>query len=161
MSATSSPGPTLHRLWRRLAPLPGGRWLFSRVFDWMVPYTGSIRPRIVHLEPGHARLELRDRRGVRNHLNSIHAVALTNLAEATSGLAMVGGLPATVRGILVALEITFMKKARGTLVAECVCQVPEVTESQEEAVTVDVRDASGETVARLTARWLLGPVPKA
>ena len=45
-------------LWRRLSPLPGGPWLFSKVFGFMVPYSGSVGPRIRVLEPGHAVVEI-------------------------------------------------------------------------------------------------------
>ena len=159
MSTTPSPATRVQSLWNRLSPVPGGRWLFNTLFSWMVPYTGSIHPSVTHLEPGRARVVMADRRRVRNHLDSIHAVALANLGEVASGLAMVGALPATARGILVGLEVAYLKKARGTLVADCRCRVPQVTESQEQTVSVDVTDGDGDVVATVTARWLLGPVP--
>ena len=53
-----SPGSVLLRLWRRLRPLPFGTWLFARIFGRLVPYSGSVRPRILVLEPGHAEVEI-------------------------------------------------------------------------------------------------------
>jgi len=156
-TSLDAPGARLLRLWRRLSPLPGGGWLFGTILGFMVPYTGSIHPRVRLLEPGHARIELRDRRSVRNHLRSIHAIALTNLGELTSGLAMLVGLPPTVRGIVTGLSIEFHKKARGTLTAESVVTIPEVTAPCEHQVRASIRDQQGDVVAEATVRWRLAP----
>jgi acyl-coenzyme A thioesterase PaaI-like protein len=157
--ALESPGTRLRTLWARLSPLPGGRWLFSRMLGRMVPYSSSIGATVLHLESGHARVRIRDRRRVRNHLRSIHAVALANLGELSTGLALIGALEPTTRGILTGLEITYLKKARGVLEAEAQCSIPEVTSELEQSVEAQIRASDGEVVAVAQARWLLSPVP--
>ncbi len=123
----------------------------------MVPYSGSVRPRITHLEPGHVRIELRDRRAVRNHLRSVHAIALANIAELASGLAMTTALPDGIRGIVVRIRMDYLKKARGTLTAESRCVVPAITATEERDFTADVNDGAHEVVARATVTWRLSP----
>jgi acyl-coenzyme A thioesterase PaaI-like protein len=124
----------------------------------MARYTGSMRATVLDLEPGHARVALPDRRAVRNHLASIHAVALTNLGELTTGLALTTTLPPTVRGIPVRLTIAYHKKARGTIMAECRCApLPTLTEAADHAVTAQLRDEQGDVVAEVEAVWRLGP----
>lgn len=158
-AAASSPGERALSMWRRLSPLPFGRDLFMFAFGRLAPYSGALGARVLVLEPGRAKLELRDRRGVRNHLNSIHAVALANLGELASGLAMTTALPPGVRAIVLALKTEYAKKARGTLVAEANVTVPEVTGDLEHDVRAEIRDAAGDVVAVVTARWRLGLVP--
>ena len=150
-------GPTLRRRWRQLSALPAGRWLFSRLLGRMAPYTGSIGARVDALEPGYSRVLLRDRRAVRNHLRSIHAIALCNLGEVTTGLALMNSLPDKTRGILVAICADYHHKARGTLYAECHCDIPSDNHEQTCKVVAAINDDTGETVTTVTATWLLGP----
>lgn len=144
-------------LWQRTRGLPGGSRIFSVLLGRMVPYTGTIRPQVEALDDGYARVSMRDRRGVRNHLHSIHAIALMNLAEVTGGLALNYGLPADARAILTSLTIDYLKKARGRLTAEATIPLPESSERREYEFETIVRDAAGDEVARARARWLVGP----
>jgi len=156
--APAAPGARVLSLWRRCAGLPFGRALFSWMFGRQVPYSGSIGAEVVELEPGHARLVLRDRGAVRNHLGSIHAVALTNLGELASGLAMTTALPAGVRGIVLRIETVYLKKARGTLLCDCRVTVPEVTGDLNHEVHAEIRDAGSDIVASVRVVWRLGLV---
>src|SRR3954470_19771625 len=110
-----APGALAQQRGARVSPLPGGKALCSITIGRTAPYTGSIGARAEELRPGYARWSLRDRRAGRNHLSSIHAVALVNLAEVTTGTAMLMSLPAGTRGIVTDLTTTYVKKARGTL----------------------------------------------
>lgn len=144
--------------WDRLSGLPGGRALFSKMIGMMAPYTATIKPYVAELREGFARVEMKDRRGVRNHLNSIHAMALVNLAEVASGLSVTYSLPEDMRGILVGFEIEYTKKARGTLSAESDVVLPTLDGGRQELdVPVVTKDESGEVVTRATAKWLVGP----
>jgi acyl-coenzyme A thioesterase PaaI-like protein len=153
----SSTGTRLLALWRRLQPLPGGQWLFAKLFSRTVPYSGSVKPRIRLLEPGHAEVEIPDIRANRQHLGSVHAIALMNVAEMTSGLAMMAGLPDGVRGIVTTLSMTYHKKARGTIRAVSRVTVPRVTEDQDFDVLAECFDPSGTCVATGRVTWRLGP----
>jgi acyl-coenzyme A thioesterase PaaI-like protein len=151
-------GTALRTWWSRLRDLPGGPWLFSRLFGLAIPYSGSVSPRIHVLGRGRAVISMDDRRGVRNHLASIHAIALANLAEMTTGLALGFGLPAGMRTILVRVECEFLKKARGTITAAC--DAPVFTEIVEKEVLVEsiLTNEAGDVVAKGRAVWLAGPV---
>lgn len=152
-----APGPTVRQLWNTLSRLPGGKGLFSKAIGRAAPYTGSIDARVQELRPGYARLTMQDRPRLRNHLSSLHAVALTNLGEVTTGVAMLAGLPDGVRGIPIGLSIQYRKKARGTMTAECHVDPPSVQERQEFEVEGVIRDPQQDETARFRATWLLEP----
>jgi acyl-coenzyme A thioesterase PaaI-like protein len=148
----------IHSLWDRLSTRPGGRWIFSMLLGRIVPYTGSIKPRVLELTSTGARVELRDRRSVRNHLRSVHAIALANLAELSTGLPLAYAVQPRGRAILLSLNVEFLKKARGTLVGSSSFVAPSADREQDIDIPVEVRDAAGIVVARALARWRVGPV---
>lgn len=153
-----APGAAILAAWSRLARLPGGRWVFSRYVGRMAPYTGSIRAAVRDLRAGYAAVALPDRRRVRNHLRSIHAIALANLGELATGLATTTALPTGIRGIPIRLAITYAKKARGTITAECsTATLGSRAETWDHTAVAELRDAEGDLVATVEAVWRLGP----
>ncbi|HUP88053.1 MAG TPA: DUF4442 domain-containing protein [Longimicrobiales bacterium] len=158
MSTKISPAAALLQWWARLKNVPGGRALFGLILKRGIPYTATIKPEVARVEPGFARVEVEDRRRIRNHLNSIHAIALANLGELSGGLAMTATLPPSVRGILTGLRAEYHKKARGRLASECRCSIPVVTGTVDFEVQSFITDASGDRVATITALWRLSPL---
>ena len=153
-------GDTLLRLWSRAQRIPGGPGIFSRFVGRMAPYTATINARVLELDVGYARLRLEDRRRIRNHLRCIHAIALVNFLEETTGLAMISRFSTGFRGIVTRIEIDYVKKARGTLMAEC--RAPEIGDGVggEYAVEAEIKDATGDVVARGRAYWRIGQKPE-
>jgi acyl-coenzyme A thioesterase PaaI-like protein len=145
--------------WQLLQALPGGKVLFSRLLGYMAPYTGSIGAVVVALAPGRAEVEMADRPKVRNHLRSIHAVALVNLAELAGNVALAYSLPDDARFIVSGLEIEYVKKARGPISALGECPVPASSARAGYRVQVTLRDVAGDVVAKCVLHSLVGPKP--
>ena len=145
--------------WKKWATRPAGKRIFSALLGRMIPYTGSIKAYVMSLKPGYCQVILKDRKSVRNHLNSVHAIALMNLAELATGLAMNSALHSNMRGIVTRLSMDYLKKARGTLTAECQCDIPRRNEEAEYILEGIIRDEVGDIVAVGIATWKVGPRP--
>jgi acyl-coenzyme A thioesterase PaaI-like protein len=153
----SSNRNVLRDLWDRVHRIPGGRFLFSRSIGLAARYTGTIGAVVEVLRAGHSEVVMRDHPGVRNHLQSVHAVALANLAELTGNVALAYSLPDDARFIVAGMSLEYVKKARGTIRGVCDCPIPTSSDRREYAVPVRMLDAAGEEVARATLRTLVGP----
>jgi acyl-coenzyme A thioesterase PaaI-like protein len=135
------------RLFQRFGDSSPGRWFVSRVICFRAPYFSSIAPRIETLEPGRCVVRIRDRRKVHNHIGTVHAIALCNMAELSAGLATDATIPGTMRWIPKGMTVRYLRKASGTMTATAI--VPAITTATTAAdahVLVDVRDGSGELV---------------
>ncbi|MGJ4728247.1 hotdog fold domain-containing protein [Luteimonas sp. SDU101] len=146
-------------LYRSLEGKPAGRWLFSRLVCWKAPYFSSIAPRIVSLAPGRGEATVRHRRRVSNHLGTVHAIALCNLAEFIGGLTTDASIPATMRWIPRGMAVEYLKKARGAMRAVAApLEAPrEAADGYELPVRVEVFDPAGELVFRATIRMWVSP----
>jgi len=138
-----------------------GPLLFSLLIGFTSPYSASVKPRIRELRAGYSRGELTESFWLRNPFNSVHAAALINLAELTSGLCVMTSLELSGnQGIVTKIEAEYFKKAKGTITA--ICQVEpghlEVPEDKDEVVVyvaTDLFNAQKNLVARVTVAWTI------
>jgi acyl-coenzyme A thioesterase PaaI-like protein len=151
------PSAALIARMQRLLRVPGGRRLIGVIIARAVPYTGTIRPRICSVSNGRAEVAMDDRRSVRNHLASLHALALGNLGELAANLAVTSRQPDGSRWIVTRLDIAYTKKARGTVTA--IAEAPEIDWSVPSLVSVSavIRDRGGDVVATVQSTVKAGP----
>jgi uncharacterized protein (TIGR00369 family) len=156
----SDPFAAVKQSWERFSSLPGGKLLFSKAIGLLAAYSGTIDARVDEMRPGYARAHMADRRKLRNHLKSIHAIALANLAELTGSLALIASMPSDARVIVTGLSIDYLKKARGKISA--VAEAPDIKSSERKELAIDIRleDKSGEVVSKAQLKCLLGPKRK-
>jgi acyl-coenzyme A thioesterase PaaI-like protein len=150
------------QLWRRLGGGAFGQWVFSRIVCAKAPYFATIAPRFRVLEPGRCEAEIADRRRVHNHIGTVHAIALCNLAELVGGVMTDASLPPGMRWIPKAMQVQYLKKAKGTLRGIATPAIPIVAAESgyELPVDVAVMDASGEKVFAATIAMWLSPATK-
>ena len=144
-------------LYRRFSRWPAGNWLFSRAVCFKAPYFASISPRITVLEPGRCEGVIRQRRRISNHIGTVHAIAMCNLAELVGGVMVDASLPADMRWIPKGMEVKYQAKARGVLRAVATPMLPleSTTSGYDLPVNISVTDAAGVEVFRATiAMWV-------
>ncbi|HAI93530.1 MAG TPA: DUF4442 domain-containing protein [Xanthomonadaceae bacterium] len=148
-------------LWNRLSRWPAGSWLFSRAICFKAPYFGTISPRITRLEAGRCEARIADRRRVHNHIGTVHAIALCNLAELVAGVMTDATLPAAMRWIPKGMTVEYRKRATGTLRAEALPERPIVVsaEAYDLPVRVTVTDRKGDAVFVATIAMRVSPRP--
>lgn len=149
-------------LYRKLRRWPMGQWLFTRAICFKAPYFGSISPKIETLEPGRCVASIRRHRAITNHIGSVHAIAMCNLAELVGGMVTEVTLPDSMRWIPKGMTVQYLKKAMGTIRAVAAPAVPIVHAGQGYEVPVDVRltDEAGDAVFSATITMWLSPRPQ-
>lgn len=145
-------------IWNKLSGKPGGKWLFTRVICWKAPYFGSIRPAFVELRSGYCEVRMKKRRAVQNHIGTVHAIAICNLAELAAGVMTESTIPSTHRWIPKGMTVEYVGKAgtdlRGIGTTD---PMPEFGAAADLPVKVEVFDRSGKVVFRAVITMWVTP----
>ena len=147
-------------LWQSFSSKWGGKWAFSRLLCLKAPYFGSIRPRFEDLQPGRCEVRMRKRRAVLNHIGTVHAVAMCNLAELAGGTMTEVTIPPTHRWIPKEMTVKYLKLAKTDLVGVATPQAPiDWSVPGEFKVQVVVTDAHAERVFEALITMWVAPRP--
>lgn len=140
----ASPGK-IFTTWKKLEKLPFGNWLFTQAVCFKVPYFRTVHPLIRELAPGLCRVSAPNRRGMRNHLGTFHAIASCNMAEIAGGIMTDATVPSTHRWIPAGMTVEYKDRATtGVTSIARLDTIPEFgDESMDLIVPVDVLDADG------------------
>lgn len=106
-------------LYNKLSKVPLGKRMFSWFFCFKAPYFNSVKPLFLELKPGHCMATLKKRRAVLNHIGTVHAIAMCNLAEAVGGLCVEASLPRGLRWIPKGMKVEYLQKATSDLKCSC------------------------------------------
>ena len=145
------------RLLRRIQALPAGLRLFSRMVAFKAPYFSSVHPVFLALEPGYAKARVRNRRSVRNHLGTVHAIAMANLCEFVGGTLMEISISADMRWIPKGMTIRYLGLAKSDVTAECHIEDCDWKAAQDVILHVAVKDESGVVVSEAEIPMYVSP----
>lgn len=148
-------------MWNKLKDKPLGKWLFARVICWKAPYFSTIAPRFEELKPGYARVSLRKRRAVQNHIGTVHAIAACNLAELGAGTMMEASLPASMRWLPKGMNVQYLKKCETDLTADCTTADFAEGPARDVVVNVAMTDSHGNLVVKADISMYVSPRRKA
>jgi acyl-coenzyme A thioesterase PaaI-like protein len=129
---------TVMDLYTKVSKLPQGRRIFSLLFSQKAPYFATVHPRFVELRPNYAELTIRKRRGVQNHIGTVHVIAICNGLEAAMGALAEATVPSDRRWIPKGMEVDYTAKATSDIT--CVAETdPEQWTGDDPDVPVRVR----------------------
>ena len=125
-------------LYTKVTRLPQGKRVFSLLFSQKAPYFATIRPRFTELRPNYAELVIRKRRGVHNHIKTVHVIAICNGLEAAMGALAEATVPADRRWIPKGMEVSYTAKATSDIT--CIAETdPDAWTGSDPDVPVRVR----------------------
>ena len=158
MSATPA-GPTLSA-WQKASGSRIGRWLFAQSICRRAPYFASIKPRFLELRPTLCRVSFANRKSVRNHLGTIHALAMGNLCELAAGMVTEVTVPTNMSWVPRGMTIEYLRRAESEVTATARLDKTEWTQAQNVAVPITVVDRNGTEVVRAVITMYVSSRPR-
>lgn len=101
----------LLQLWNYSSKLPFGKSLVTQLLCHKIPFFKTIKPKLLLVEPNRCEASMQKTKFIINHLGSIHAIALCNMAEFAGGVMCEVSIPSNLRWIPQGMQVEYIKKA--------------------------------------------------
>jgi hypothetical protein len=152
----------LHDSFNFLSRFPLGRTFFSGFLSAIAPYSASVTPRVEQISVDDKNfvtcvISCEDQPWLHNPYNSIHAIALANIGELSSGVAAFVAMQNTklVKGIPIQINMEYFKKGRGTMKSTATIDMKLFSASGEVKLESIITDRKNDMIAKCTAVWSL------
>ncbi|KAF9580239.1 hypothetical protein BGW38_003190 [Lunasporangiospora selenospora] len=145
------------QIWNALqatgVPIRIRAWIFSSIVANANPYAQSINFRITELRKGTACGVMKETKQISNPFECVHAAALITFGEMVGELALLSLLGKNDRAVLTNINTEYVKVSRGLLTASSIVAPIKDREATEIVSCVLIKNASFETVSKLTLTW--------
>lgn len=134
------------KLYKKAIKYPFGKKLFGLSVCLNAPYFLSIRPKIIDIKSNYVEIKIKKRKAVTNHINTVHAIAMCNMAEFAGGLMTEVSVKDKSRWIPSGMTVKYLKKAKTDLTAISDGTGIDWSKEGETLVPVIIKDKNDETV---------------
>jgi len=96
----------------QLLPKSTQSFVLTKAFSKLVPYVGTTGIVYEEVTPNKLVVSLENKKGVQNHIGSVHAVAVTLLAETATGFVLAMNLPSDRILLVKSYEVNFYRPVK-------------------------------------------------
>lgn len=119
---------------------------FSKLICQMAPYFSTINPEFIELKPNYSEARVIKCREIQNHIGTVHAIAMCNLAELVAGTLTDATIPEGARWIPKGMTVQYIAKAKTDIRGVATAEGVNFSESGDKVIRVDVFDTENTVV---------------
>lgn len=125
-----------------------GNKLFTQKVCEIAPYFSTIEPQFTMLKPGYSEVTMPNTTKVHNHLGTVHAIAMCNLAEIAAGIMTDVSISEDCRWIPVGMDVRYVAKATTDLKGVADGSNIDWSQTGDVDVPVSITDNNGTEVCK-------------
>lgn len=132
--------------------------LWSKAFGRVVPMVGTANIKYLEVTASKVVVELKNHKGMQNHIGQLHAVAMALIAETATGFVTAMNVPDRSIVLIKSLNMEYKRPSKGDMRAVATLTPEQIKDMQtsdkgETAVSVTITDESGQEPVQAEMIW--------